>query len=124
METEENEETTQVDNSGDVGDVVQVHSDSDEEPEVGPDDSAVAASWSNHGTKVLLRVKKGKLKGNEILHFKCSYCRDKHFQGPSSTVSCYYERNPTLSLRNRKFEKIHGRISKNRRYLHRNVCRI
>ena len=47
---------------------------------------SIAASWSNHGTKVLLKVKKGKLKGKEILHFKCSYCRDKHFQGPSSTA--------------------------------------
>ena len=45
-----------------------------------------ATLWSNHGTKVLLPVKKGKLKGKEIVHFKCSYCRDKNFQGPSSTA--------------------------------------
>jgi hypothetical protein len=42
--------------------------------------------WSNHGTKVLLPVKKGKLKGKEVFHFKCSYCREKHFQGPSTTA--------------------------------------
>ena len=45
-----------------------------------------ATLYSNHGTKVMLLVKKGKLKGREIHHFKCSYCRDKHFQGPSSTA--------------------------------------
>jgi len=31
-------------------------------------------------------VRRGKLKGKEISHFKCSYCRDKQFQGPSSTA--------------------------------------
>jgi hypothetical protein len=78
------EETTQVDNSGEV---IQLHS--DEVPEVGPEEfneSTIATLWSNHGTKVLLKVKKGKLKGDEMLHFKCSYCKDKHFQGPSSTA--------------------------------------
>ena len=54
-----------------------------------------ATLWSNHGTKVLLPVKKGKLKGQEIYHFKL-YCRDKHFQGPSSTA--FLEQGSALTL--------------------------
>ena len=32
-----------------------------------------ATLYSNHGTKEVLEVKKGKLKGKNIVHFKCAY---------------------------------------------------
>jgi predicted transcriptional regulator len=33
--------------------------------------------YSNHGTKELLTAGKGKLKGQEVLHFNCNYCVKK-----------------------------------------------
>jgi hypothetical protein len=81
MENEDNEELTQVDIS--TKSIIL----SDEE------DNGSATLYSNHGIKVLLMVKKGKLKGQSIYHFKCSYCRDKHFQGPSSTALLEHLRN-------------------------------
>ena len=39
-----------------------------------------------HGTKLNMVAKKGKLKGQEVIHFCCGYCKDKYFQGPSSSA--------------------------------------
>ena len=50
------------------------------------EDNQPATLWSAHGTKVVMKSKRGKAKGKEVPHFKCGYCRDKCFQGPSSTA--------------------------------------
>lgn len=44
------------------------------------------ALYSLHGTKVMIVAEKGKKKGQKILHFQCNYCREKYFQGPSSST--------------------------------------
>lgn len=37
-----------------------------------------------HCSRVELKVQKGKYKGEKVIHFKCNYCLNKIFQGPST----------------------------------------
>lgn len=45
---------------------------------------AASHAYLSHCSRVMKKAKKGKGKGEEILHFKCKYCV-KEFQGPSNS---------------------------------------